>query len=269
MIKYMIGDYYMAPVQVIVNPVNTVGVMGKGIALQFKKMYPNMFKQYQKYCEDGSFTIGKLWLYKTNNKWIMNFPTKKSWRNKSKLEYVEKGLQKFVDTYQQKGITSIAFPELGCGNGGLDWKEVKPLMDKYLKNLPIDVYVYENNEKRDKEFLNVEDTKKWIDKYSYDIPFSEFKDDLYKIDGNLPSENEKPDFKMALEMFWSYFSNNLLVEKKDYFFNDEELFERIYTDCKALSYVKDGKIKMQDHYCSYIQLKPTDKSFVNEREHSF
>ena len=102
-----------------------------------------MYKDYRMYCEKGLLDVGQLWLYKSDNKWILNFPTKKHQRNASKIEYVEEGLKKFVATYQEKGITSISFPQLGCGNGGLDWeKQFKPLIEKYLKNLPINVFIH-------------------------------------------------------------------------------------------------------------------------------
>lgn len=143
-IKYIKGDIFSSPAQVLVNTVNLDGVMGKGIAFQFKKLYPDMFKKYQMLCEKNMLDIGKLWLYKSEEKWILNFPTKRHWRNSSKLEYIEEGLKKFVATYKEKNITSIAFPKLGCGNGGLDWEVVKPIMDEYLKNLPIDIYIYED-----------------------------------------------------------------------------------------------------------------------------
>ena len=143
MITYVVGDLFTSPAKVLVNTVNTVGVMGKGIALDFKRIYPEMFKEYQSYCENGIFHIGKLWLYKTPHKWILNFPTKKHWRNKSKLEYIEAGLKKFADTYDAKGIVSISFPMLGCGNGELDWEsEVQPLMNSLLGKLPIDIYIH-------------------------------------------------------------------------------------------------------------------------------
>lgn len=87
--------------------------------------------------------IGNLWIYKSDTKWILNFPTKTHWRNPSKIEYIEQGFKKFVETYEEKGITSVSFPKLGCGNGGLNWEdEVRPLMGKYLKGLPIDVFVH-------------------------------------------------------------------------------------------------------------------------------
>ncbi len=142
MITYVRTDIFESNAQVLVNTVNTVGVMGKGLAKEFKRLYPEMFEAYQHYCEKGQLTIGKLQIYRTPNKWILNFPTKKSWRYPSKIEYIEAGLKKFVGNYEKLGIQSISFPMLGCGNGGLDWQEVKPLMERYLKNLPIDVYVH-------------------------------------------------------------------------------------------------------------------------------
>lgn len=143
MITYMVGDLFTSPAKVLVNPVNTVGVMGKGIAKDFKRIYPEMFEKYQYFCEQGMFNVGQLWLYKAPHKWILNFPTKKHWRDKSKIEYLEAGLQKFADTYDSKGMLEVSFPMLGCGHGGLDWeKEVQPLMEKYLQPLPINVYIH-------------------------------------------------------------------------------------------------------------------------------
>ena len=142
MLKYIKGDIFNSPAQVLVNTVNTVGVMGKGIALSFKKKYPEMFTTYRKACDKHQLIIGKLMLWYGPDHWILNFPTKEHWRNPSKMEYIEKGLMAFQRKYADYNITSIAFPKLGCGNGELDWKQVKPLMEKYLKELPIDVYIY-------------------------------------------------------------------------------------------------------------------------------
>jgi len=143
MITYVRTNIFESNAQMLVNTVNTVGVMGKGLAKEFKRLYPEMFKTYQKFCEEGLLTVGKLQIYKTPNKWILNFPTKANWRHPSKIEYIEHGLQKFVENYERLGIKSVAFPMLGCGNGGLSWDdEVKPLMEKYLANLPIDVYIH-------------------------------------------------------------------------------------------------------------------------------
>ena len=142
MLKYVKGDIFNSPAQVLVNTVNTVGVMGKGIALSFKKKYPEMFTTYRKACDKHQLIIGKLMLWYGPDHWILNFPAKEHWRNPSKMEYIEKGLMAFQRKYADYNITSIAFPKLGCGNGELDWKQVKPLMERYLKELPIDVYIY-------------------------------------------------------------------------------------------------------------------------------
>ena len=141
MIEYIEGDIFESPAQVIVNTVNTVGVMGKGLALSFKQRYPQMFEKYKLACEKHQLTIGKLMLFYEADHWLLMFPTKENWRNPSKLEYIEKGLMKFVQTYAEKNITSIAFPRLGCGNGELNWADVKPIMERSLKKLPIDVYI--------------------------------------------------------------------------------------------------------------------------------
>jgi O-acetyl-ADP-ribose deacetylase (regulator of RNase III) len=132
-IDYLEGDILNAKTQVVVNTVNCEGFMGKGLALQFKKAYPEMFKEYQLKCKEGEISIGHLHLYKGSPRyWILNFPTKNRWRNKSTLEYIEQGLNTFRKNYGEWGIISIAFPRLGCQLGGLDWKEVKPLMERYL-----------------------------------------------------------------------------------------------------------------------------------------
>ena len=134
--------------QVIVNPVNTVGVMGKGLALDFKNRYPKMFTEYKKACQYHLIDIGKLYYYpgsKCDERDIIFFPTKKHWKSKSTIDYIEKGLQNFVETYKDVGIHSVAFPRIGCGLGGLDWEgTVKPLMIKYLSSLEdLEVQLYE------------------------------------------------------------------------------------------------------------------------------
>ena len=146
-ITYVDYSLFDSDAQVLVNTVNTVGVMGKGIAKEFKKRYPEMFQKYKKMCDAGRFNTGDLWLYDDpdSDKQVLNFPTKRHWRGRSKVEYIESGLKKFARTYDQKGITSISFPMLGSSNGGLDWEtQVKPLMEKHLKDLPdIDVRIHE------------------------------------------------------------------------------------------------------------------------------
>jgi O-acetyl-ADP-ribose deacetylase (regulator of RNase III) len=136
-VVFVEGDILEATTQVVVNTVNCKGVMGKGLALQFKKKYPKMYKEYKQRCREGKITLGQLHLYKgTPQYWILNFPTKNHWRNKSKLEYIEKGLLEFKEKYTEWGISSIAFPRLGCQHGGLNWTDVKPLMERYLGDLP-------------------------------------------------------------------------------------------------------------------------------------
>jgi O-acetyl-ADP-ribose deacetylase (regulator of RNase III) len=141
-IQYQKGDIFDSKAQVIVNPVNCKGVMGKGLALAFKRRYSAMFTAYQQECKTGNLRIGNPILYRASIPWILNFPTKDDWRFPSKLEYLEKGLQYVVDNYKQEGITSIAFPKLGVQNGQLSWDDVGPLMAKYLSQLDIDVYIY-------------------------------------------------------------------------------------------------------------------------------
>ncbi len=194
MIYYIKGNMFDSPAQVLVNTVNTVGVMGKGLALTFKKIYPDMYEKYKDYCEKKEITIGKLYLYKTKGKWILNFPTKTTWRKPSKLEYIEAGLKKFVDTYKIRKIKSIAFPMLGCGNGGLNFeKEVKPLMDKYLSKLDnINIYVYTQNMSSYVEHEDIKEMKKWLDSNIQNISALEFKSDLIEYsNGKLTEGNDE------------------------------------------------------------------------------
>ncbi|HED03844.1 MAG TPA: hypothetical protein ENI60_03645 [Candidatus Fraserbacteria bacterium] len=185
MILYVSGNIFQAPAQVLVNTVNTVGVMGKGVAYDFKRLFPEMFKQYRQLCEQGKLKIGTLWLYKSANKWVLNFPTKQHWRNPSRLEYIGTGLGKFVATYTKLGIQSIAFPPLGCGNGGLDFqKDVQPLMHEYLSRLPIDVFVYPDL--KDAFVPEHEDPlvmKAWLRSEPTSLPFSEVWEDIEQLLG--------------------------------------------------------------------------------------
>jgi len=141
------GNIFNTEAHVVVNTVNCVGVMGKGIALVYKLRYPKMFDIYQEHCKARRIEIGTLWLYKgePDAPWVLNFPTKFHWKYPSKIEYVEKGLQKFIDTYKLQGIRSIAFPLLGVHNGGLDKNEVYHLMINYLSNceIPIEIFEYD------------------------------------------------------------------------------------------------------------------------------
>jgi O-acetyl-ADP-ribose deacetylase (regulator of RNase III) len=138
------GNLVEAPVDALVNAVNTVGVMGKGIALQFKTKFPQNFKVYQKACKAGELTVGKLLFVQEAEQWIINFPTKQHWKTASKLEYIEQGLQALVQELPNYPIKRLALPALGCGLGGLNWAEVRPLIEKYLGDLDsVEIIVYE------------------------------------------------------------------------------------------------------------------------------
>jgi O-acetyl-ADP-ribose deacetylase (regulator of RNase III) len=158
-IQYQKGDIFESNAQVIVNTVNCQGVMGKGLALAFKQKYPDMFKVYQQECRTGKLRIGKLTLYQRSIPWILNFPTKDSWRANSKLEYLEKGLEFLVSHYNNAGITSIAFPKLGAQNGKLSWDEVGSMMAQYLSQLDIDVFIYITEGDREYQYDPLQDSK--------------------------------------------------------------------------------------------------------------
>ena len=141
------GNILESRAQAIVNTVNCVGVMGKGLALQFKRAYPENFRAYRLACDSGSVQLGSMFVFATNSldgpQWIINFPTKNHWRNPSQLEYIRSGLQDLTRVIRDLGITSIAIPPLGAGNGGLNWSEVKPIIEESLSKLDhLDVELY-------------------------------------------------------------------------------------------------------------------------------
>ena len=138
-----IGDIFESKCSTIVNTVNCVGVMGKGIALEFKKKYPEMYLDYVQKCNDGMVKTGKPYIYENGDgSKILNFPTKDHWRSPSRLSFVVEGLEWFVKNYENYQIDSIAFPPLGCGNGGLTWDVVGPIMYQKLSGLPISIEIY-------------------------------------------------------------------------------------------------------------------------------
>lgn len=139
------GNIFATKCQTIVNTVNCVGVMGAGIAYEFRLRYPQMYEKYVELCRVRYINIGSLWLYKSEDKWILNFPTKYDWKYESRPEYLEKGLQKFLDTYKEKGITSVAFPLLGASKGGIPVDVSIDIMTSYLErcDIPIEIYHYD------------------------------------------------------------------------------------------------------------------------------
>ena len=143
MFKALIGDLFASEAQTLVNTVNCVGVMGKGVALEFKRRFPSLFDDYAGRCVRKEVRLGEPYLFRDpGGRMVINFPTKDHWRSPSRLADIERGLDYFVQHYAQWGVTSVAFPPLGCGNGGLDWVEVGPLIYGKLHRLPISIELY-------------------------------------------------------------------------------------------------------------------------------
>ncbi len=144
MIEIVKGNLFNSKAQTLVNTVNCVGVMGKGIALEFKKRYPDVFHEYKILCDKKELVLGKPKLIKNLlPPWVLLFPTKNHWRSSSKISDIEDGLIYLEKHYKEWGITSIAVPPLGCGLGNLNWKDVKPLMLSYFSHFDIPVEIYE------------------------------------------------------------------------------------------------------------------------------
>jgi O-acetyl-ADP-ribose deacetylase (regulator of RNase III) len=149
MIHFLQGNLLDAHANAVVNTVNTVGVMGKGIALLFKEAFPENFRDYEAACKRGDVRTGTMFITERPvmfgaPRWIINFPTKEHWRGKAKLEWIEAGLRDLRRLIVEKHIDSIALPPLGCGNGGLQWSVVRPLIERALSDLPdVEVFIYE------------------------------------------------------------------------------------------------------------------------------
>lgn len=148
MVSYMKGNLLEAKVEAVVNTVNTVGVMGKGIALMFKDAYPKNYKAYKEACKRGLVEVGTMFVTETGDlvgpRWIINFPTKKHWRQRTKMAWITEGLNDLKRVIVEKNIRSIAVPPLGCGNGGLNWSDVRPAIDEVLSSLNgVESIVYE------------------------------------------------------------------------------------------------------------------------------
>lgn len=203
MLTYLDISIFQSPAQTLVNTVNTVGVMGKGIALTFKQLYPEMFLEYRRLCNEKKISTGMLYVYRTPNKIIVNFPTKQHWRFPSKLEYIEQGLKKFTSRYYDYGITSVSFPQLGCGNGELSWEnQVKPIMEAYLSDLPIPVYIHVFPQ--DPNFIPERFDADYVQKVKLErqwISFAEFWQDISEIvqrkDGIIQSDLFGPEIVVS------------------------------------------------------------------------
>ena len=152
MIEYKNGDILREDVEAIVNTVNCVGIMGRGLALQFKNKFPQNFKEYQLACTNKEVQLGKMFVHQTgqliNPKYIINFPTKGHWKQNSKIEDISNGLDDLITIIEKYSIKSIAIPPLGSGLGGLDWKMVKKLIEEKLKNINCTVILFEPLEQK-------------------------------------------------------------------------------------------------------------------------
>lgn len=143
MVKVVVGDLFESNAQTLVNTVNCVGVMGKGVALEFKKRFPEMYADYVQRCQRGEVRIGQPYLFRyLTPPWVLNFPTKGHWRSVAKLDDIVRGLRYLTEHYREWGITSLAVPPLGCGNGQLEWRIVGPTLYRYLDELDVPVELY-------------------------------------------------------------------------------------------------------------------------------
>lgn len=148
MIEFQQGDILHADAEALVNTVNCVGIMGRGIALQFRKEFPDNYSAYKTICDRQELQPGRMFVFDLNRlqhpRFIINFPTKRHWKNKSRIEDIQSGLQALVQEVRRLKIHSIAIPPLGCGLGGLNWKDVRPLIEQAFRDLPeVRVLVYE------------------------------------------------------------------------------------------------------------------------------
>lgn len=148
MFEYKKGNILQEQTDAIINTVNCVGIMGRGIALQFKQAYPDNFKAYKQACDKGEVQPGKMFVYSSgslfNPKYIINFPTKRHWKGKSNIQDIKSGLIALKKDIQKYEISSIAIPPLGCGLGGLNWNEIKPLIEQTFSDMPdVKFVIYE------------------------------------------------------------------------------------------------------------------------------
>jgi O-acetyl-ADP-ribose deacetylase (regulator of RNase III) len=139
MIEWKRGDVFTSKAEALVNPVNCRGVSGAGLAKSFAQRFPIHTSSYKEMCREGIVRPGNVYFFRP----VVYFPTKDDWRNPSTLEYINTGLESFVKSVGLWKVESCAFPPLGCGLGGLDWKTVKPIMQKYLENLGMKIEIYE------------------------------------------------------------------------------------------------------------------------------
>lgn len=159
-LKVIKGNIFTSQCQTLVNTINCVGVMGAGIALEYRLRYPAMYSRYVTLCKEQKIDIGLLWIFKSSDKWVLNFPTKKHWKAPSEESFLHTGLKKFIQTYRERGITSIAFPLLGADRGGIAQSKSLEIMRQYLSNIDIDVEIYEYDPMAQDDIYS--STKSWL-----------------------------------------------------------------------------------------------------------
>lgn len=173
MIEFVQGDIFDSPVDIRVNTVNCVGVMGAGVALAFKRRYPEMFKDYKRDCRSGLVRPGRMHVWKSlEGVWIINFPTKRDWKEPSRYEDIDAGLDDLRQYLDSVGPVTVALPALGCGNGGLDWARVSGMIREKLDGLNAHVYVFEPSASRragESIASTTDDERKFTEQLGYDL----------------------------------------------------------------------------------------------------
>lgn len=227
MISYNESTIFNTNAQTLVNTINCNGVMGAGLALEFKLRYPQMYSSYVESCRQREIQVGHVYFYQYNTTHlIVNFPTKKDWKYPSRLEWISEGLKDFVKQYKHWGVRSVAFPKLGCDRGGLDWKQVKPLMEKYLLPLEdLQVYICLDSEVSalgiEKQMVDlINTTQTWaislkinpniLEKINTALPIKRFRD-LLKLSG-VGTETYQKVFKFLYTLSQEYSTINENVE---------------------------------------------------------
>jgi O-acetyl-ADP-ribose deacetylase (regulator of RNase III)/uncharacterized protein YwgA len=276
MIHYKIGNILESDAVALINTVNTQGIMGKGIALQFKNAFPLNFKLYQESCKKGELKTGKLLFVEDNalisgKKWIINFPTKTTWRKPSEYEYIEEGLDELIRVLSNYPIKSIAIPPLGSGNGGLNWERVKSIIENKLSKLSIDIYIYEPNaqiqEVLKKERVPLTDARAMLLSMLYDLVregefVSEFSSE--KICYFLQRFGAKEHFKLEFSPnFYGPYSGK--VKYVINYLNGSYIMGYSAMDKKpfeALQLIPDGLEKVQE----YLNERPDLQKIVTQTQ---
>jgi O-acetyl-ADP-ribose deacetylase (regulator of RNase III) len=288
MVQFVTGDILKSSAEALVNTVNTQGVMGKGIALQFKKEFPLNFKVYEEACRTGTFKMGDLLVTEESSlhaqkKTIINFPTKTSWRLPSEYSYIEQGLAALVRTIKERNIRSIAIPPLGAGNGGLDWQRVKALLHQYLSNVDCEILIYEPNvaiqEELKKERVKLTPARAMLLSVLYDLVrngefVSEFAAE--KIAYFLQRFGAKQEFKLDFKPnFYGPYSGK--VKHVLYYLNGSYIMGYSSKDKKPfeeLALVPDGERDVQHYldnpeHASYKSITEKTKEFLRGFYSSF